>query len=102
MPGSSLSKPILRYGAAINHAFDYIYTFAFCGAITCWCISILFIRCLRKWLAWTGIILSFVILIVFAFGIARQDLFGLRWFITGIVIWTVLAGYILSRSGNVE
>ncbi|HVV02868.1 MAG TPA: hypothetical protein VHC96_01545, partial [Puia sp.] len=80
MPGSSLSKPILRYGAAINHAFDYIYTFAFCGAITCWCISILFIRCLPKWLAWTGIILSFVILIVFAFGIARQDLSGLRWF----------------------
>jgi len=95
-------KPILHYGAAINHAFDYIYTFSFCGAITCWCISILSTRCLPKWLAWTGIVLSCVILFVFAFGITQQDLSGLRWFITGIVIWTVSAGYALSRFENVE
>lgn len=94
-------KPILRYGAAINQAFDYIYTFSFCGAIICWCIGGLFTGCLPKWLAWMGIALSGVIVFVFAFGIAQQDLSGLRWFITGIVIWTVLAGYALARAGNV-
>lgn len=95
-------KPVLRYGAAINHAFDHIYTFSFCGAIVCWCVGILVTRCLPVWLAWVGIVLSCAIMVVFAFGITQQDLSGLRWFITGIVGWTVTAGYVLSRDGNVE
>jgi len=91
-------RPILRYGTAINQAFDYIYTFSFCGAIICWCTGALSTRSLPKWLAWMGIVLSGVIVFVFAFGVTQQDLSGLRWFITGIVIWTVLAGYVLSRA----
>src|ERR1700733_2172051 len=29
-------KPLLQYGFAVNHAFDYVYTGAFAVAILCW------------------------------------------------------------------
>ena len=34
-------RPVLRYSFAINNAFDYIYTGAFCTAILCWSVTIL-------------------------------------------------------------
>ena len=35
-----LLKPILGYSFAVNHAFDYVYTAAYCLSIGCWSVAI--------------------------------------------------------------
>lgn len=91
-------KPILRYGFAINHAFDYIYTFAFSLAILCWSIAILKTKKFSAWLGWLGLLIAVGAIILFLSGISANDLTGLRIFITGIVIWIVLAGWQMLRN----
>jgi hypothetical protein len=83
-------KPVIRYSFAINHAFDYIYTFAFCGAILAWSICILSTRKLPRWLGWLGIVLSITAMIIFLFVIATNSLQGFRLFVTTIIVWLML------------
>lgn len=86
-------QPVLRYGFTINKAFDYIYTGAFCIGILCWSAAILKSGRMKKWIGWTGLVLSVLMLIVFFGGMmAANSLSGLRVFLTGTVVWIFIAG----------
>lgn len=90
-------KPIMQYSFAINHAFDYIYTAAFCLAMLCWSIAILQTKKLSKWIGWLGMVLSVTIAVIFISGAAVNNLQGLRLFVTGIVLWILLTGIALYK-----
>jgi hypothetical protein len=85
-------RPVLRYSFAINHAFDYIYTAAFCIAMLCWSITILTTKKLAAWLGWLGIILALAAAIIFISGVAVNSLFGFRLFVASIIAWIALVG----------
>jgi hypothetical protein len=85
-------KPVLQYGFAINRAFDYIYTFAFCLAIFCWSVEILRTRKLALWLGWLGVAVSVISAGIFACGMAVNTVQGLRLFIASIILWILLIG----------
>ena len=85
--------PILRYSFAINHAFDYIYTGAFCLAILCWSIAIVKTKNLPVWMGWLGIVISVATAVIFLFGMVTPvNVLGLRIFVASILIWILLAG----------
>ena len=85
-------KPILQYGYAVNQAFDYIYTGAFCFAIHCWSVLILFTKKLATWIGWVGIAASLAIAAVFLSGVAVNSLLGFRFFSTVIITWIFIVG----------
>jgi len=89
--------PILQYGIAVNLAFDYIYTGAFCVAILCWSIAILMTKKLPLWIGWFGIALSLLTATVFISGTAVNNVHGLRIFVTSIVVWILLIGAVLCK-----
>lgn len=89
--------PIIKYGFAVNLAFDYIYTGAFCMAILSWSIAILMTKKLPLWIGWFGIALSLLTATIFISGTAVNNVHGLRIFVTGIVVWTLLTGAILYK-----
>ena len=90
-------KPILRYGFAINHAFDYIYTFAFCLAIGCWSVAILLTRQLPIWIGWIGIVIAVLTAVIFASDVAVNSLSGLRIFMACLIGWIPMIGVTLYR-----
>ena len=92
-------KPLLQYGFAVNHAFDYVYTCAFAIAILCWSIEILFTRKLALWLGWFGIGISIIIAIIFCLGEQVNNVHGLRIFVVSIIGWLLLVGVAL-RNGK--
>lgn len=103
-------KPILRYSFAVNQAFDYVYTAAFCLAVGCWSVAILFTRRLARWIGWLGIGVTLVIAAVelapksegrpWSDGgvVAPNTVQGLRIFIGGIVVWILVVGVALWKS----
>jgi hypothetical protein len=93
-------KPILRYSFAVNHAFDYVYTVAFCLAILCWSIAILRTKKLPIWIGWLGIVLSFIAAGIFISGVAVNNLQGFRLFVGSIVVWILLVGIDLYKAGR--
>jgi hypothetical protein len=92
-------RPVLRYSFAINGAFDYIYTFAFCLAILGWSITILRTGRLSKWLGWAGILVAIAAAVIFVSGVAVHSLQGFRIFVTAIVVWVLMAGVALFKQG---
>lgn len=90
-------RPVLRYSFAINTAFDYVYTGAFCTAILSWSITILQTKLLAPWLGWLGIAIALGAVIIFVAGVQAHSLTGFRLFVTGIVIWVLLVGVMLYR-----
>jgi hypothetical protein len=94
-------KPILRYSFSVNTAFDYIYTGAFCLAISAWSVAILHTKKLPTWIAWLGILLSITGVAIFISGFAINSLYGLRWFVSSIVLWIAIAGVSLTKKTTV-
>jgi len=90
-------KPFLKYNISVNHAFDYIYTGAFCLAMLFWSIAILRTRKFAAWAGYLGIGVSIVVAVLFASGFAAMNLQGLRLFISGIIVWIAVIGVLLSR-----
>jgi hypothetical protein len=93
-------KPVMRYSFAINLAFDYIYTVAFCLAILFWSIAILLTGKLAKWIGWAGIAIAVLAAAIFISGIALNDLKGFRIFVSIIVLWILLIGIALSKQNK--
>jgi len=91
-------KPILRYSFAVNHAFDYIYTFAFCLAILSWSIVMIITKKFPVWLAWLGIALSITASIIFLWGVSVNNLQNFRLFVTTIIIWIALVGLATNKT----
>lgn len=86
-------NPIMKYGFAINHAFDYIYTGAFCVAILCWSIAIVHTRKLPVWVGWFGIVLAVGTAAIFISGVAVNSVHGLHIFGACVLAWVlVVAG----------
>jgi hypothetical protein len=85
-------RPVLRLAFAVNHAFDYIYTGAFCTAILLWSAAIIRTKKLAVWTGWLGIALVIAAVIVFSAGVAVNDLQGFRIFVIGIVVWMLCVG----------
>jgi hypothetical protein len=90
-------RPMLRYGFAINNAFDYIYTGAFCAAILCWSVRILQTKKLPVWIGWLGIALAIISVIIFFVGVQVNSLEGFRLFAASIIIWVLLVGVTLYK-----
>ena len=90
-------RPVLRYSFAINHAFDYIYTGAFCTSILCWSVTILRTKKLPAWIGWLGIVLAIAAVIIFIVGVQVNSLQGFRLFVTSIVIWILIVGVTLYK-----
>jgi hypothetical protein len=88
-------NPILRYGFAINLAFDYIYTAAFCLAILSWSVSILLTRKMAQWMGWLGIAMAVIGAGIFISGVAVNNLLGFRIFATIIMVWSLIIGLTL-------
>jgi hypothetical protein len=95
-------RPVLRYSFAINGAFDYIYTFAFCLAILGWSITILRTGRLPKWLGWSGIVVAIAAAVIFVSGVAVHSLQGFRIFVTAIVIWVLMSGIALYKQRDLQ
>jgi len=93
----SAIDPILRYGFAVNHAFDYVYTGAFCVAIGCWSVAIWRTRTMAVWIAAFGIVLALGTAAIFISGVAVNNVHGLRIFISCIMLWILLIGIVLRR-----
>jgi hypothetical protein len=91
-------KPILKYNASLNHAFDYIYMCAFCLSMLFWSLVILRTKKLSLWIAYLGIALCILIISLFISGFTLTDLNGFRVFVSGSVLWIVLAGVLLIRT----
>ena len=89
--------PILRYGLAINHAFDYIYTGAFCVAVLCWSIAIVTTGALARWIGWFGIGLALITAAIFLSGMPVITVYGLRVFASGMILWIGATGILLLR-----
>jgi hypothetical protein len=98
--GDDIDKilPVLDYSFSINHAFDYIYTIAFCTAILLWSVSILITKKLPAWVGWLGVFLAVAALGFFITGVAEAGLQGFRIFVSSIVLWILAVGISLVRN----
>ena len=90
-------KPILKYNSAVNAAFDYIYTGAFCLSMLFWSIAILYTKKFPAWIAYLGILLSIVPALLLFFGFAPAHLQGFRFFVSSIIVWVIIVGITLIR-----
>jgi hypothetical protein len=90
-------KPVLRYGASLNHGFDYVFIGAMCLSILLWSIAILQTKPVTKWLAYLGIVICAAAIVMLFGGFEFVSLSGFRVFVFGIVAWIVWAGLSLVR-----
>lgn len=95
-------KPVMRYSFAINGAFDYVYTWAFCLAIVGWSVTIIRTALLPKWIGWLGMVVAVTAVVIFTTGIAVHSLKGFRVFVGAVVLWIVVVGYVLLKGKNSE
>jgi|SRR5450432_551361 hypothetical protein len=94
------ATPDLKYNTAVNNAFDYIYSAALCIAMLLWSIAILQYKKLPVWLGWLGIAVCIFTVLLVVGGYALSSLQGLRFFVSGMVLWIFSAGILLSYSGK--
>ena len=85
-------KPILKYGSALNHAFDYILIGNICVAVFIWSILIVKTKQFPMWLGYLGIFLNIGLLILMLSNFNLVDLFGFRVFVFSLVIWILGVG----------
>lgn len=90
-------KPVLKYNTSVNQANDYLYTGGFSLAMLFWSIAILQTKTFAAWTAYFGMILSVLAVVLFASGFAMTSLHGFRVFVSGIVLWVVLMGVLLTK-----
>jgi hypothetical protein len=91
-------RPVLKFNASVNKAFDHIYTIAFCLAILCWSVTILYNKRLPVWVAWSGIAIAAAIVGLYIFGVAANSLGGFRIFGSAMLVWMLMTGWALYRS----
>jgi hypothetical protein len=91
-------RPVLAYGHAINTAFDYIYTGAFCLAILFWSVAILMTRRFPRWIARLGILVAVAGVTVELCGVSPASLYGFHLFVATLVTWTIAVGISLART----
>lgn len=95
-------KPIIKYGSALNHGFDYIFIGAMCLSILFWSIAVLQTKKASVWLAYFGIALTLVAIVLLASGFVFVSLHGFRVFVFSVAGWIVWVSFVLMRSKTQE
>ncbi len=90
-------RPVLTYSYAVNAAFDYVYTGAFCLGILGWSVAILRTKRLPRWIAGWGILVAIAGVTIVCVGASPASQFGFRLFVTGLVSWTIIVGMALRQ-----
>jgi hypothetical protein len=93
-------KPILKYGASLNHGFDYIFIGALCLSILLWSIAVLQTKKVTPFLGYFGIALTLLAVILLATGFVFVNLYGFRLFAFGIAGWLLWVSVVLMRGGT--
>jgi hypothetical protein len=91
-------RPFLAYSHAVNAAFDYVYTGAFCLAILFWSIAILKTRRLPRWMAVLGTLVAIAGVTFILSGISPASLYGFHLFVATLITWTIAVGIALVRT----
>jgi hypothetical protein len=91
-------KPILRYGFALNKAFDFILIGGLCEGFLLWSIAILKTKEMPKWIGYLGILLGVGFLTLLLSGFVLTSLYGFRLFVFGIVLWIIATAIYLMKA----
>ncbi len=91
-------KPIVKYGSALNHGFDYIFIGAMCLSILLWSIAVLQTKKAAVLLGYFGIVLTLMAIVLLATGFVFVNLYGFRLFAFGVAGWIVWVSFVLMRS----
>jgi len=95
---TDMAKQILWYNMSLNHGFDYIYIGGSCVAVILYSLAVIKTKRMPAWIAYAGIVLTVVAIILLAAGFVFVDLHGFRYFVFGFVAWVLMAGIQLIRS----
>jgi hypothetical protein len=90
-------RPVLAYSHAVNTAFDYIYTGAFCLAILFWSVAILMTRRFPRWIAALGTLVAIAGVTIVLCGVSPASLYGFHVFVATLITWTIAVGTSLVR-----
>lgn len=91
-------KPVVKYGSALNHGFDYIFIGAMCLSILLWSIAVLQTKKVTAWLGYFGIVLTLLAIVLLVTGFVFVNLYGFRVFVFGVAAWIVWVSFVLMRS----
>ena len=91
---------ILRYGFAINQAFDVIFIIFLSAAVIIWSVAILRSKKMPVWLAVFGLVAGSAAIIALASGVVLTHLQGFRFFMAGFILWLICAGIQLLRTAG--
>ena len=97
---SSVIKPIVQYGFALNKALDYVFIVAFCTSITIYSILIITHQKLQKWIGYLGFVILFLAIIGAITEFTFTDLVGFRIVVLSVTIWVIFSGTSLIKSKN--
>ena len=95
---SGILPYLVRNDLALNHAFDYVFIGAMCLGTLLWSITLLISRKLPAFIAYMGIVLFALSILLLATGILMINLSGFRFFIVGQVIWILVVAIALAKS----
>jgi hypothetical protein len=90
-------KPVLKYGTALNHAFDHILIGGLCIGVLLWSVEIIKQKKLPVSLGYFGIVLIVAVVLMLASGFIFTSLSGFRVFVFGLVGWIVWCGLCLIK-----
>lgn len=91
-------EPILKYGFAVNKAFDFVFITALCVSIAIYSLLILRTRMLPKWIGYLGIAIVVLAVTGAITGFVFTNLTGFRVFVFCIATWILSAGVLLIQS----
>lgn len=90
-------KPFFVFIRSFNHAFDFIFIGAVCLSMLMWSIAMLKTKSMPSWVAYFGILLAIVGIILFVSGTELVNLSGFRAFVFGNVAWILVVGFYLRK-----
>lgn len=88
---------VIKYCLTLNKAFDYVMIGSLCVAIAMWSAAILKQKLKAVWVAYAGLLLSFLIVVSFMAGFVFTSLSGFRVLSAGLIIWLILLGTAMVR-----
>lgn len=89
---------VIKYCLTLNKAFDYVMIGSMCVAAALWAVAMLKQKTLPAWVAYAGLLLSFLIVVFFVAGFVFTSLTGFRVLSAGLIVWLLLLGIAMLRS----
>lgn len=88
---------LIKYCLTLNKAFDFVMIGSMCIATALWSVAMLKQKILDVWVAYIGLLLSFLIIVHFAAGFVFTSLTGFRLLSAGLIVWLLLLGIAMLR-----